>query len=130
MNKRALGIINGLLGEAFGKLYVEKFFPAKTKEEMIVLIDYLKKSFAQHIKEVEWMSAPTKEKALAKLAKMGVKVGYPDKWTDYSQLTIAPASQASYFENVSNVRAWRYQKSLADVGKPVDKSRWRMTRFK
>lgn len=127
MNKRALGIINGLLGEAFGKLYVEKFFPAKAKEEMIVLIDYLKKSFAQHIKEVEWMSAPTKEKALAKLAKMGVKVGYPDKWTDYSQLTIAPASQASYFENVSNVRAWRYQNSLADVGKPVDKSRWRMT---
>ena len=127
MNKRALGIINGLLGEAFGKLYVERYFPAKAKEEMLVLIDYLRRSFAQHIQQVQWMSPQTKEKALAKLNKFGVKVGYPDKWTDYSHLEIAPASTASYFDNVCSIRAWRYKENLADVGQKVDKSRWRMT---
>ncbi|MFC2652040.1 MAG: M13 family metallopeptidase [Capnocytophaga gingivalis] len=127
MNKRALGIINGLLGEAFGKLYVERYFPAKAKEEMLVLIDYLRRSFAQHIQQVQWMSPQTKEKALAKLNKFGVKVGYPDKWTDYSRLEIAPASTASYFDNVCSIRAWRYKENLADVGQKVDKSRWRMT---
>ena len=123
MNKRALGIINGLLGEAFGKLYVERYFPAKAKEEMLVLIDYLRRSFAQHIQQVQWMSPQTKEKALAKLNKFG----YPDKWTDYSRLEIAPASTASYFDNVCSIRAWRYKENLADVGQKVDKSRWRMT---
>lgn len=127
MNKRALAIINGLLGEAFGKLYVERYFPAKAKEEMLVLIDYLRRSFAQHIQQVQWMSPQTKEKALAKLNKFGVKVGYPDKWTDYSRLEIAPASTASYFDNVCSIRAWRYKENLADVGQKVDKSRWRMT---
>ena len=127
MNKRALGIINGLLGEAFGKLYVERYFPAKAKEEMLVLIDYLRRSFAQHIQQVQWMSPQTKEKALAKLNKFGVKVGYPDKWTDYSRLEIAPASTASYFDNVCSIRSWRYKENLADVGQKVDKSRWRMT---
>ena len=127
MDKRALGVINGLLGEAFGKLYVEKYFPAKAKEEMLVLIDYLKRSFAQHIKDLSWMSQATKEKALVKLGKFGVKVGYPDKWQDYSRLVIKPASQASYYENISQIRAWRYQKQLEEVGQKVDKSRWRMT---
>lgn len=127
MDKRALGVINGLLGEAFGKLYVEKYFPAKAKEEMLVLIDYLKRSFAQHIKDLSWMSQETKEKALVKLSKFGVKVGYPDKWQDYSRLVIKPASQASYYENISQIRAWRYQKQLEEVGQKVDKSRWRMT---
>ncbi|EGD34881.1 M13 family metallopeptidase [Capnocytophaga sp. oral taxon 338] len=126
MNKRALGVINGLLGEAFGKLYVEKYFPPKAKEEMVLLIGYLKKSFATHIKQASWMSQQTKDKALVKLEKMGVKVGYPDTWTDYSKLVIEPASRASYFENIAHMRSWKYQKSLADVGKPVDKSRWRM----
>ena len=127
MNKRALGIINSLMGEAFGKLYVERYFPVKAKEEMLVLIDYLKRSFALHINQVDWMSPQTKEKALAKLNKFGVKVGYPDKWTDYSRLEIAPASTASYFDNVCSIRAWRYKENLADVGQKVDKYRWRMT---
>ena len=127
MDKRALGVINGLLGEAFGKLYVEKYFSAKAKEEMLVLIDYLKRSFAQHIKDLSWMSQVTKEKALVKLGKFGVKVGYPDKWQDYSRLVIKPASQVSYYENISQIRTWRYQKQLEEVGQKVDKSRWRMT---
>nr|WP_314559211.1 M13 family metallopeptidase [uncultured Capnocytophaga sp.] len=127
MNKRALSVINGILGEAFGKLYVEKYFPAKAKEEMVTLVDYLKKSFAQHIKEVAWMSDVTKEKALAKLNKFTVKVGYPDKWEDYSKLTIEPATQSVYFANLQRVSQWAYQKSLEKVGKPVDKTKWGMS---
>ena len=106
MNKRALSVINGILGEAFGKLYVEKYFPPKAKEEMVTLVDYLKKSFAQHIKDVTWMSDATKEKALAKLNKFTVKVGYPDKWEDYSKLTIEPATKSVYYTNLQRVNEW------------------------
>ena len=127
MNKRALSVINGILGEAFGKLYVEKYFPPKAKEEMVTLVDYLKKSFAQHIKDVTWMSDATKEKALAKLNKFTVKVGYPDKWEDYSKLTIEPAAKSVYYTNLQRVNEWVYQKSLEKVGKPVDKTKWGMS---
>ena len=127
MNKRALSVINGILGEAFGKLYVEKYFPPKAKEEMVTLVDYLKKSFAQHIKDVTWMSDVTKEKALAKLNKFTVKVGYPDKWEDYSKLTIEPAAKSVYYTNLQRVNEWAYQKSLEKVGKPVDKTKWGMS---
>jgi len=117
MNKRALSLINGVVGEAFGKLYVEKYFPAKAKEEMVTLVDYLKKSFAEHIKNVTWMSDATKEKALHKLSTFKVKVGYPDKWKDYSTL----------FDNLVKVTQWAYQEELDKVGKPVDKTEWGMT---
>ena len=127
MNKRALSVINSILGEAFGKLYVEKYFPPKAKEEMVTLVDYLKKSFAQHIKDVTWMSDATKEKALAKLNKFTVKVGYPDKWEDYSKLTIEPVAKTVYFANLQRVSEWAYQKSLEKVGKPVDKTKWGMS---
>ena len=127
MNKRALSVINGILGEAFGKLYVEKYFPPKAKEEMVTLVDYLKKSFAQHIKDVTWMSDATKEKALAKLNKFTVKVGYPDKWEDYSKLTIEPVAKSVYYTNLQRVNEWAYQKSLEKVGKPVDKTKWGMS---
>ena len=127
MNKRALSVINSILGEAFGKLYVEKYFPPKAKEEMVTLVDYLKKSFAQHIKDVTWMSDVTKEKALAKLNKFTVKVGYPDKWEDYSKLTIEPAAKSVYYTNLQRVNEWAYQKSLEKVGKPVDKTKWGMS---
>ena len=126
MNKRALSLINGVVGEAFGKLYVEKYFPAKAKEEMVTLVGYLNKSFAEHIKNVTGMSADTKEKALHKLSTFKVKVGYPDKWEDYSKLQLN--GQASLFENLREVARWAYQKSLEEeVGKPVDKSKWGMT---
>ncbi len=127
MNKRALSVINSLLGEAFGKLYVEKYFPQQAKEEMVVLVDYLKKSFAQHIKDVAWMSPETKEKALAKLNKFAVKVGYPDKWEDYSKLVINPASETTYYQNLERVNEWWYQKNLSEVGKAVDKTKWGMS---
>ena len=122
MDKRAMELINGILGEAFGKLYVEKYFPEKAKEEMLTLIDYLKKSFAKHIKEVTWMSDATKEKAMEKLNKFSVKVGYPDKWKDYSQLTIS--AQVSLFENITQVGQWAFQRAIAKVGKEVDKTEW------
>lgn len=127
MNKRGLSLINGILGEAFGKLYVEKYFPAKAKEEMVVLVEYLRKSFAQHINDVTWMSPETKEKALAKLNKFTVKVGYPDKWEDYSKLVILPASETVYYDNLLKIRQWSYQKELEKIGKPVDKTKWGMS---
>ena len=125
MNKRALSLINGVVGEAFGKLYVEKYFPAKAKEEMVTLVDYLKKSFGEHIKNVTWMSDTTKEKALHKLSTFKVKVGYPDKWKDYSKMTLS--ADASLFDNLVKVAQWAYQEELDKVGKPVDKTEWGMT---
>jgi peptidase family M13 family protein len=122
MNKRALELINGILGEAFGKLYVEKYFPEKAKDQMLTLIDYLKKSFAQHIKNVTWMGDTTKEKAMEKLHKFSVKVGYPDRWEDYSKLTMNP--EVSLFENITQVGEWAFQKALDKVGKEVDKTKW------
>ena len=127
-NKRAFELINGSLGEAFGKLYVEKYFPAEAKAQMVELIDYLKKSFAQHISNLAWMSSTTKEKALTKLNKFAVKVAYPDQWKDYSKLTILSENEGgSLYKNLQNITAWQYQKDLAKIGKPVDKSEWGMT---
>jgi len=127
-NKRAFELINGSLGEAFGKLYVEKFFPASAKSQMVELIDYLKKSFAQHISNLAWMSNTTKEKALNKLNKFTVKVAYPDQWKDYSKLTILSEKDGgTLYKNLQNITAWQYQKDLAKIGKPVDKAEWGMT---
>lgn len=125
IQKRAFSLIDGSLGEAFGKLYVEKFFPKTSKDQMLTLISYLRKSFAQHIQNLSWMSEETKQKALAKLDKLNVKVGYPDKWEDYSKLNIDP--KATLSENLQHLSQWYYQKSLDEVGKPVDKTKWGMT---
>ncbi|WP_419868392.1 M13 family metallopeptidase [Chryseobacterium sp. CT-SW4] len=128
LNKRGYELINGTLGEAFGKLYVEKYFPAEAKAQMVELIDYLKKSFAQHINGLTWMSSVTKEKALNKLNKFTVKVAYPDKWKDYSKLTIIPESKGgTLYKNLQNITEWQYQKDLDKIGKPVDKTEWGMT---
>lgn len=127
-NKRGFEVINGVLGEAFGKLYVEKYFPASAKTQMVELIDYLKKSFASHITNLAWMSPVTKEKALNKLYKFTVKVAYPDKWKDYSKLTInSEANGGTLYKNLQNVTAWQYQKDLDKIGKPVDKTEWGMS---
>lgn len=125
MNKRGLSLINGVLGEAFGKLYVSEYFPAEAKAEMQTLIDYLKKSYHQHISNLDWMSPETKKKALDKLSKFTVKVAYPDKWEDYSALAL---NGNNLYENLKQVGEWEYNKSLKEeVNKPVDKSKWGMT---
>lgn len=128
MNKRALSTINGVLGEAFGKLYVDKYFSAEAKAEMITLIDYLKKSYVQHISNLSWMSDETKVKALDKLSKFTVKVGYPDQWKDYSKLQVQSKNDGgTLYENLKNVSDWAYTRELAKIGKKVDKKEWGMT---
>ena len=127
MDKRALSLINGRLGEAFGKIYVQKYFSPEAKEEMEVMIDYLKKSYRQHINNLDWMSATTKEKALEKLSKFNVKIAYPDKWEDYSKLVIeSPKDGANLYSNLKNIVKWDYEKALEKIGKPVDKTKWGM----
>ena len=127
-NKRAYELINGTLGEAFGKLYVEKYFPAEAKAQMVDLIGYLKMSFVQHIKGLNWMSDVTKEKALAKLNKFTVKVAYPDTWKDYSKLAISSEKDGgTLYKNLQNITAWQYQRDLDKIGKAVDKAEWGMT---
>ena len=92
---------------------------------MVELIDYLKKSFAQHINNLAWMSNTTKEKALNKLNKFTVKVAYPDQWKDYSKLTILSEKDGgTLYKNLQNITAWQYQKSVEKIGKPVDKTKW------
>ena len=128
LNKRGMSTVNGVLGEAFGKLYVDQYFPAEAKEKMQELISYLQKSYKMHIQNLDWMSPETKTKALDKLSKFTVKVAYPDKWKDYSKLAInSPAEGATLYSNMENIAKWQYQKKLDKIGKPVDKSEWGMT---
>ncbi|ASK32263.1 endothelin-converting protein [Chryseobacterium sp. T16E-39] len=128
MNKRGLGLVNGVLGEAFGKLYVEKYFTPEAKQQMETYIDYILKSFKTHINDMDWMSPETKVKAQEKLSKFTVKIAYPDKWKDYTALKVdAPSQGATLYSNLQNVSAWQYQRSLEKVGKPVDKTEWGMT---
>ena len=122
--KRALSIPNNMLGEAVGQLYVEKYFPQSSKDKMLELVDNLKTALGQHIDNLTWMSDATKAKAHEKLSTFTVKIGFPDKWHDYSDLTIDPSK--SYWENVKAAIKHNVDFSLADYGKPVDKSRWYM----
>ena len=121
--KRSLNTVNGALGEAVGEMYVEKYFPASSKEKMLTLVGNLQTALSERINGLEWMSDTTKAKAQEKLAAFTVKIGYPDKWRDYRGLEI---KDDSYWANVrrSNIFDMAYQ--LADVDKPVDKSRWHM----
>lgn len=124
--KRAIGAVQGVLGEAVGKMYVEKYFPASSKERMVQLVRNLQKSLGERIQEQKWMSKETKEKALEKLNTFYVKIGYPDTWMDYSGLTIDPSK--SYFENLCQASAFMTDYFIQkDVNKPVDRARWQMT---
>ena len=123
LDKRGQEFVNSTAGEVLGKLYVEQHFPAEAKQAAEEMVVYLVRSFEQHIKDLSWMSAATKTKALAKLAKFNVKIGYPDKWKDYSKLEVGE----SLFENVLNARRWRFEENRAKQGKPVDKTEWGMT---
>ena len=123
--ERVLGVTNGALGEAVGKMYVEKYFPAEAKERMVKLVENLRTAFAGRIKNIDWMSDVTKQKALDKLNGITVKVGYPDKWKDYTKLEIS--KDLSYYENINNAKMFAFQKNIEKVGKPYDKLEWGMT---
>ena len=123
--KHSLDVPNTLLGEAVGQLYVEKYFPADSKKKMQQLVNNLKKALGEHIATLSWMSPKTKVNALVKLNSFTVKIGYPDKWRDYSKLDIDPGK--SYWENILNARRFQAEYEYAQLDKPVDKERWYMT---
>ena len=123
--KRALAVPNGMLGEAVGQLYVEEYFPAEAKERMLELVGNLKKALAEHISQLTWMSDRTKVNALVKLNSFTVKVGYPDKWKDYSAVTVD--TTLSYWENIKKISEFLTQDNYSKWNKPVDRSEWGMT---
>lgn len=122
--KRSVSTVNQALGEAVGKLYVEKYFPAAAKERMVKLVDNLSVALGERIQAQEWMSTETKAKAMEKLSTFHVKIGYPDKWKDYSTLEI---KNDSYWANICRAAQWETADNLSRVGKPVDKDEWLMT---
>ena len=125
MWKRALAVPNGMLGEALGQLYVEKYFPESSKTRMVELVNNLKVALGEHIESLTWMSGETKAKALDKLNAIGVKIGYPDKWKDYSEINVDPNKY--YWENVKAASLFHTKDSNKKCGKLVDKSEWHMT---
>ena len=123
--KRAMSVPNGLLGEAVGEMYVKRYFPESSKKQMLALVENLRTALGQHIDALEWMSDSTKVRAREKLAAFTVKIGYPDKWKDYSTLDIDPSK--TYYENLRNASAWYVKDNMDKLGKPTDKTEWGMT---
>ena len=127
-HEKALQVVNGTVGEALGKLYVEKMFPAEAKAKASKMIKNVMKAYEIRINNLTWMSAETKLKAIEKLNKLTIKIGYPDKWEDYSTLVVKNTEEGgSYFENLRNVSKWGWKKDLDKLGKPVDKTEWGMS---
>ena len=122
--KRAVNSVNGMLGEMVGQMYVEKYFPAAAKERMVTLVGNLQEALKERIQAQEWMSDSTKVRALDKLASFHVKVGYPDKWKDYSDLHI---EKDSYWANVCRASQWANKDMYGRIGKPVDADEWLMS---
>ena len=123
--KRAVNATNGALGEAVGKIYTEKYFPAEAKTRMVKLVENLRAALKERIYNLTWMSAPTKAKAEEKLKAMKVKIGYPDKWRSYSALNVS--RDKSYFENMVEANKFEFKFQISKVGKKVDRSEWGMT---
>lgn len=126
IEERAVDIVNGSLGEALGKLYVEKKFPVEAKAKAEEMIANVVKAYENRIKNLPWMAPATRQGALDKLAKLTIKIGYPDKWEDFSKLTIKTPENGSYYENMKAITTWSIQKNFDDFGKPVDKTKWGM----
>jgi len=127
-HEKALQVVNGTVGEALGKLYVEKMFPAEAKTKAYNMIKNIIKAYEIRINNLTWMSPETKLKAIEKLNKLTIKIGYPDKWEDYAALVVkSPSEGGSYFNNIRNVSKWQWNKDLAKLNKPVDKTEWGMS---
>ena len=121
--KRAIAALNAWLGDALGKVYVEKYFPASAKTEIQAMVDQIKAAFARRIEAIEWMAPATKREALAKVHNIVVGVGYPDKWKDYSGLELAPGAA---YANKQAASKLAYRQQLAKIGKPLDRGEWWM----
>ena len=127
-HEKALQVVNGTVGEALGKLYVEKMFPAEAKDKASKMIKNVIRAYEIRINNLSWMSPETKLKAIEKLNKLTIKIGYPDKWEDYSTLEVkSPLEGGSYFDNIMNISKWQWNKDLAKLSKPVDKTEWGMS---
>lgn len=127
-HEKALQVVNGTVGEALGKLYVEKMFPAEAKDKANKMIRNVMRAYQNRINNLTWMSPETKVKAVEKLNSLTIKIGYPDKWKDYSALTLkSPEDGGSYFSNVKAISEWAWKKDLEKLGKPVDKTEWGMS---
>ena len=122
--KRAMGVPNSILSEAVGQMYVAKYFPESEKARVEKMVSNIQKAFSKHIEALDWMGDETKAKAQEKLAAFTVKIGYPNKWKDYSTLAVDPAK--SYWENVVEANRWYTADSMSEVGKPVDREKWMM----
>ena len=127
-HEKALQVVNGTVGEALGKLYVEKMFPAEAKGKAAKMIKNVIRAYEARINNLAWMSAETKTKAIQKLNALTIKIGYPDKWKDYSALTVkSPDEGGSFFDNARSIAEWNWKKDLEKQGKPVDKTEWGMS---
>lgn len=125
--ERALSTLNRTIGEALGKLYVDKNFPPEAKEKAEKMIKNIMLAFEKRIDNLDWMTPETKEKAKEKLKKMNVKIAYPDQWKDYSDLEVESIEEGgSFYSNMQNVTKWNFERGLEKLGKPVDKSEWLM----
>jgi putative endopeptidase len=122
--KRAVDLVEGSLGEAVGKIYVEKYYPPEAKAKMDQLVDYLIQAYRESIQELEWMSDETKKKALVKLDKFTPKIGYPTKWKDYSSIVI---DRNDLVGNVKRVTSWNLDREMKKIGSPIDREEWFMT---
>ena len=122
--KRAMGVPNSILSEAVGQIYVAKYFPESEKARVELMVSNIQKAFSKHIDKLDWMSDETKAKAQEKLAAFTVKIGYPNKWKDYSTLTVDATK--SYWANVVEANRWYTADSMAEVGKAVDREKWMM----
>lgn len=124
MWRRGVRLVNNTLGEVVGKVYVDRHFSAEAKKRMEVMVDNLLKAYEISIKELDWMSEDTKKQALDKLSKFTPKIGFPDKWKDYSQLEI---QKGDLYGNMERAHQFEYQRKLDKIGKPVDRTEWGMT---
>ena len=122
--KRAMGVPNNILSEAVGQMYVAKYFPESEKARVETMVSNIQKAFSKHIEALDWMSEDTKAKAQEKLQAFTVKIGYPNKWKDYSTLTVDPAK--SYWANVVEANRWYTADAMSEVGKAVDREKWMM----
>ncbi len=127
LDERALSTVNWSIGEAVGKIYVDKMFPPQAKAKAKEMITYLQKAYKERIAKLPWMSDATKQKAINKVESLQIKIGYPDKWKDYSKLQIkSPEEGGTYFENSLAVSRWHFDEMLDKLSKPVDKTEWGM----